>query len=117
MAKDREKYNNQFDISDEELLQFLGGQASEEAQERIADQSRRSEFLSDGIQGLQQFTSAADAQKLTTQLNLHLQAQLKNKNAARKSAPIQLSGTLVTAIAIIVLLALIAFGIIYFYNR
>lgn len=100
------------DIDQETLLLYLQGKLSPEKQHELEKQILDNEFAADAIDGLQEFNDKKKLALVVEQLN----ADLKKKTVHRKTRrmkTIQSEPWLLMALAIILLLVVLCYFIIY----
>ena len=71
-------------LSNEQLLGYLQGRLSPEQQHFIEEILLEDPFLSDAVEGLAAIDNKEQISHITTQLNLRLRRQIKEKKARRK---------------------------------
>ncbi len=103
--------NDKEQISQEELLKYLGDEISEEEKYVLDQKISNSDFETDAIQGLSQIQNRESVQKHVTQLNLKLQ-QLTGKKPRRQKEKIKISVWLIVTLLIILFVCVISFIII-----
>lgn len=100
------------DIDNQKLMDYISNSLSEEERYELEKALLDSEPENDAIEGLQQFTNPQDALKLAEELNRALQRQLQKKEAVKEKRRLKEAPWLYVAIALIIVVALIAFFII-----
>ncbi|MEN9599106.1 MAG: hypothetical protein RL596_1417 [Bacteroidota bacterium] len=104
-------------ITEEQLMQYLSGEASEELRFEIEKQMADSAFLDDAIDGLQQYDSLAALHSLKSQLNNQLKKTLAPKLKRRKRKVFQDQYWLIYAIVGILLLCIMGYLVIRLYGN
>jgi predicted permease len=104
-------------ITEEQLMQYLAGNASDELRFEIEKQMADSAFLDDAIEGLQQYDSPAALTALKSQLNSQLKKAMAPKLKRRKRKVFEDQYWLIYAILGILLLCVIGYLIIHFYGN
>lgn len=98
-------------ISEEQLLRYINGELSAEEQYLVESAIDEDPFLYDAIEGLSAIQNKEAITQITAQLNAHLSQQLKQNP---KNKPIKfLQFSWLTALAIILILAIIAWYILH----
>ena len=85
MTELKDILNHDDELSSEELIRYLQGNASEEERFAIEKQMADSEFVNEAIEGLQNFKDPAQVTEYVDQLNRQLQKQTTKKLARTKS--------------------------------
>ncbi len=101
-------------MSEEELLRYLEGHASEEERFAVENMMAESAFVDDAVEGLQQFKNPGEIKESIEQLNRQLQKQTQKKNSRKKKRRIEPNHWIVIAILGILLLCIIGFLLIHF---
>lgn len=104
-------WNTDDELNEEQLLNYLNGKLTEEEANAFEKKMTGSSFINDGIEGLQQFSSAEKINAYAQQVNESLRTKLGNKKARRKYNTNNLSWELIAVISVITL-CLLAYVII-----
>lgn len=104
-------------ITEEQLIQYLEGNASPELRFEIEKQMSESPFLDDAIEGLQQYKSPTELSALQLQLQKQLKQSLKLKAKRTKRRLFQDQHWLIYAVFSVLILCVIGYLIIHFYGR
>lgn len=76
--------DQQKDFPQEKLLDYINDQLTEQEQHALETQLNEDDFMSDALDGLQQFDANSDVSLLVNQLNGGLKKQLKKSKENRK---------------------------------
>lgn len=109
--------NNEEELSDEQLMNYLKGCLSKEEAHGVEEQMVDDCFVNDAIEGLQQFSSNKKMDDYVRQLNLHLQQQTaaqKQRNNRRRSKDLPWT---IQALLIVLLLCILAYVVIVFVSE
>lgn len=101
--------------SEEELMRYLEGEASEEERFAIENQMADSAFMNDAVEGLQTFGDPALVREHINQLNKQLQKHTARKAARKKKRKLRDENWLIVAILGILLLCVFGYLVIHFY--
>ncbi|MCA6441498.1 MAG: hypothetical protein ACRC0I_09400 [Sediminibacterium sp.] len=104
-------------ITEEQLIQYLEGDASPELRFEIEKQMSESPFLDDAVEGLQQYKSPTALSALQLQLRKQLKQSLKLKAKRNKRKLFQHQYWLIYAVLGVLILCIIAYLIIHFYGH
>jgi hypothetical protein len=104
-------------ITEEQLMQYLEGNASEELRFDIEKQMADSPFLDDAIEGLQAFDNPVALATLRSQLNSQLKKSMTPKTKRRKRRVFQDQYWLIYAVLGILLLCVVGYLLIHFFGR
>lgn len=105
------------DMTNEELLRYLEGNATPEERFAIEKQMADSDFVNDAVEGLQDFQDKKKLQQYAAQLNLQLRKQTaKNKRRKLKRA-IKDQNWVLISIVTILLLCMLAYWVINIYQQ
>jgi hypothetical protein len=108
--------NHDDELSSEELLRYLQGNATEEERFAIENQMADSEFISEAVEGLQNFKDPAQVTEYVEQLNRQLQKHTAKKISKKKKRKLKEQNWLVIAILSILALCIAGFFIVYFFS-
>lgn len=109
--------NHDDELSSEELIRYLQGNASEEERFAIEKQMADSEFVNEAIEGLQNFKDPAQVTEYVDQLNRQLQKQTTKKLARKNKRKLKEQNWLVIAILAILSLCIAGYFLIHFYSK
>ena len=82
--------DQQKDFPQEKLLDYINDQLTEQEQHALETQLNEDDFMSDALDGLQQFDANSDVSSLVNQLNGGLKKQLKKSKQKRKRRSLQI---------------------------
>lgn len=102
------------ELSSEELMRYLQGEASEEERFAIEKQMADSPFVNEAVEGLQGFSDPALAKDYVEQLNRQLQKQTAKKVFRKNKRKIKDQNWLIIAILSILLLCVAGYLLIHF---
>lgn len=106
--------NHEDELSSEELMRYLQGNATEEERFAIEKQMADSSFIDEAIEGLQHFKDPAQVKEYVEQLNKQLQKQTAKKITRRNKRKLKEQSWLIIAILAILLLSVTGFLLIHF---
>ena len=106
--------NHEDELSTEELMRYLQGNATEEERFAIEKQMADSSFIDEAIEGLQHFKDPAQVKEYVDQLNKQLQKQTAKKITRRNKRKLKEQSWLIIAILAILLLSVTGFLLIHF---
>ena len=106
--------NHEEELSSEELLRYLQGNATEEERFAIEKQMADSSFVDEAVEGLQNFKDPAQVKEYVDQLNQQLQKQTVKKAFRKNKRKLKDQNWLVIAILAILLLCVTGFLLIHF---
>ena len=101
------------EVDQETLLLYLQGKLTPEKQHELELQLLENEFAADALEGLQQFEDRKQIAAYAEQLNLELKKKTSRTKSFRKKRRIQAEPWLIIALAIILLLLVLTYFIIY----
>ena len=101
------------DIDQETLLLYLQGKLPPEKQHQLEKQILDNEFAADAIDGLQDFSDKQKLALVVEQLNNDLKKKTARKKARRNKRNIQSEPWLMITLAIILVLVVLCYFIIY----
>lgn len=104
-------WNDKDELNEEQLLNYIKGNSTNEEQHAVEKQMNDSSIINDGIEGLQQFSSTGKVNNYVQQINTQLKHQLKKKKSKNKFYKPDISWQVI-AVVIIVALCLVGFAII-----
>ena len=105
--------NMSAEIDQETLMLYLQGKLSPEKQHQLEKQIMDSEFATDAIEGLQDFKDKKKLAHVVEQLNNDLQKRTCTKKTWRKKRTVQSEPWLMLSLAILLLLIVICYFIIF----
>ena len=106
--------NQEEELSSEELIRYLQGEASEEERFAIEKQMAESSFVNEAVEGLQDFKDPALVKEYVSQLNLQLQKNTAKKITRKNKRKLKDENWLVIAILGILLLCVTGYLLIHF---
>lgn len=109
--------NTDDELSDEELMKYLEGSASEEEIFAIEKQMADSSFVNDAVEGLQNFTNPVQVNEYVEQLNRQLHKYTAQKKAGKKKRRLKEQNWVVIAILAILALCVTGYLLIHFYSK
>ncbi len=105
-------WNDEDELNEEQLLNYIKGNSTDEEQHVVEKQMNDSSLVNDAVEGLQQFSSTGKMNSYVQQINMQLKQQLhskkKNKN---RFYPTNTSWQII-AVVIIIVLCLVGYAII-----
>jgi len=101
------------DIDQETLMLYLQGKLSPEKQHDLEKQILDNEFAADAIDGLQDFGDKKKLALVVEQLNNDLKTKTARKRARRQKRSIQTEPWLLITLAIILVLIIVCYFIIF----
>jgi hypothetical protein len=104
-------WNADDELNEDELMNYVKGKSTGEDAHAVERKMADSSFINDGVEGLQQFSSAEKINAYVQQVNENLHRNLSDKKRKNKRKIIGLSWELVAVIAVI-LLCLLGYVII-----
>ncbi len=106
--------NHEDELSSEELMRYLEGNATEEERFAIEKQMADSLFFDEAVEGLQNFKDPAQVKDYVEQLNKQLQKQTAKKASRKIKRKLKDQNWLIIAILAILLLCVTGFLLIHF---
>ena len=103
--------NTDDEINEDELMNYLNKNSSDEAQHNVEEKINNSSFINDAVDGLEQFSSTQKVNNYVQQLNNELHKKLNKKARIKRKGIGNLSWEII-GIALILLLCILAFVII-----
>ena len=101
------------EVDQETLLKYLNGQLSEEQKHEVEKKMLASNFNEDAMEGLQQFKQTEKLTSMIEQLDRDLKKKLKGKRRGFRALNIQNQPWIFLTIAIVLILVVIAYLVIY----
>jgi len=111
MANLNNIWNKDDELNEEQLMNYVKGKLTEEDAYAFEKKMIDSSFISDGVEGLQQFSSAEKINNYAQHINENLHQRLIEKKRKNKKGFKGLSWEVITVIAVI-LLCLLSYAII-----
>ena len=108
--------NPEDEPNSEELIKYLQGNASEEERLAIEKQMAGDSFVTDAVEGLQNFKDPAQVKEYADQLNQELQKYISLKQARKKKRKLKDQNWLIISILAILLLCVAGYLLIHFYS-
>lgn len=105
------------ELSEQELMQYLKGNASEETRFAIEQKMADSNFVNDAVEGLQEFSNPVKLAAFKDQLNLQLKKVTQQKATRKKKLKIQDQQWLIVAVLAILALSVAGYLLIHFYSK
>ena len=106
--------NQEDELSSDELMRYLSGNATEEERYAIEKQMAGSSFIDEAVEGLQNFKDPAQVKEYVEQLNKQLQKQTAKKVSRKNKRKLKDQNWLIIAILAILLLCVTGFLLIHF---
>jgi hypothetical protein len=101
------------ELNEEQLMQYVKGNAREEDIHAIEKQMADDPFVNDAIEGLQNFTSPKKLDDYVGQLNKKLQQQLDVKKQKKEKREIKHLGWVIFSVVLILVLCVLGFVVIH----
>ena len=105
------------EVDQETLLKYLQGRLSDEQQHEVEKSLLDDAFEADAVEGLQRIPDQQSISSLVDQLNRDLKKRTVKKKARRRKREVKLEPWLLLAIVLILLIAVIAYVVIYRMGR
>ena len=99
-------WNAEDELNEEELMNYVKNKSSPEEQRKVEENITDSLFVSDAVEGLQNFSSTEKMNTYIQQINGDLHKRLHKKRYSRKKSIGNLSWEIIAVIIVIVLCAL-----------
>ncbi|MFN3298956.1 MAG: hypothetical protein ACK41Z_02060 [Sediminibacterium sp.] len=109
-------FKKETDLSNEELLKYLGKDISEDEMNAIEQKMATSDFENDAMEGLSQFKSKENIIAITNTLNQQLKKQISRSHKRNRKRKIQDQQWLIVVILVVLLLSVAGYLLIH-YNR
>ena len=116
MADLKDILNHDDELSNEELMKYLQGNASEEERFAVEKQMAGDAFVNDAIEGLQNFKDPVQVHEYVEQLNRQLHKHTTKKLIRKKKRKLKEQNWLVMAILAILFLCVAGYLLIHFYS-
>lgn len=104
-------WNAEDELNEDQLLDYVNKKATDEAAYNLERKMADSAFVEDGVEGLQQFSSAEKINAYVQQINQDLHHKLSDKKVKKKRGIQGLSWEIIAVIMVIVL-CLLGYAII-----
>jgi hypothetical protein len=104
--------NSNKDIDNQQLMDYLSRQLSEQDTHDLEKVMAGDEFVNDAVEGLQQFENKKDLNAYVQQLNDDLKKQLEKKKARKDKRKLENYPWIHFAIVLLLLLCIIAYVVI-----
>jgi len=101
------------EFTDEQLLNYLQGNATGEDAHLVEKQMAESDFINDAVEGLQSFKSPKKLDEYVGQLNKKLQQQLEIKKQKKQKRAIKHMEWIILAVVLILVLCILGYVIIH----
>lgn len=102
------------DAPDEQMMNYLQGNLSDEEMQKVQKQIGDDAFVKDALDGLQQFSSNKKLNEYVASLNQNLQQQLAIKKQKQEKRKLIHPSWIVMATVLILLLCVLAYVVIMF---
>jgi hypothetical protein len=109
--------NHDEELRSEELVRYLEGKLTEEERHAVEKKIASSDFISDAVEGLEQFHTPEQAAAYTAELNRQLQQAVRKKNRRRFRRKLEDMNWLTIAILGILSLCILGFLIVHFATK
>ncbi len=96
-------WNADDELNEDQLRDYLNNKLSQEEAHNIEKKMADSAFINDGVEGLQQFSSAEKINAFTSQINEDLHHKLNTKKTRDKKNIQNFSWEIITVIAVLLL--------------
>lgn len=116
MTNWKDIFKKETNVSNEELLKYLGNDISEEEMNAIEQKMAISEFENDAIEGLAQFKEKENIIAITNTLNQQLKKQISRGSKRKRKRKIQDQQWLIVVILGVLFLSIAGYFLIHF-NR
>lgn len=100
------------EFSEEELMQYLNNNLSNEKQHAIEMQMAESAFLADAVEGLQEFDNKKNILNYTEELNKQLLKHTTRKKVRKSKRKFKQQDWIIMAVVIIMMLCLLGYFVI-----
>lgn len=114
MSKLSNILNHDEELSSEELLRYLQGEATEEERFAIEKQMVDSSFVNEAMEGLQDFRDPEQVKNYVAQLNIQLQKHTHKKITRKNKRKLKEQNWLTIAVLVILLLCVTGYLLIHF---
>lgn len=104
--------NSNKDIDNQKLMDYLSGKLAKEEAHEIEKEMVDSEFITDAVEGLEQFNSKKDIHNLVDQLNRDLHKNLDRKKLRKQKRKLKDQPWLLFAIVMLLIVIVISFIVI-----
>jgi len=105
------------ELNEEQLLNYLQGNTSDEEAHLVEKQMADDAFVNDAIEGLQAFKSTRNLNEYVSQLNKKLQQQLDAKKQKKEKREIKHMGWIILAVIIILVLCVLGYVVIHMFHE
>lgn len=106
-------WNNDDELTEQQLLKYLKGEATAEEAIIIEQKMAASNFLNDAVEGLQNVRSQ-NLENKVARLNEKLHKQLQKNKSLKQKRKIKYLQWVITSVIIVVILCVTIFAILYF---
>lgn len=114
MTNWKDIFKKETNVSNEELLKYLGNDISEEEMNAIEQKMAISEFENDAIEGLAQFKEKENIIAITNTLNQQLKKQISRGSKRKRKRKIQDQQWLIVVILGVLFLSIAGYLLIHF---
>ena len=104
-------WNAEDELNEDQLLEYVNKKATDEAAYNLERKMADSAFIEDGVEGLQQFSSAEKINAYVQQINQDLHYKLTDKKVKKKRSIQSLSWEII-AVIVVIILCLLGYAII-----
>jgi hypothetical protein len=102
--------SNEVPIENQQIIDYLQGQLTTDAQNKLEQQEQNDPMMKDAMEGLQMMPDTARLQKMTADMNLHLQQRIAEKKLKRKeTARWKDQNWIIMSVITVILLIIICF--------
>jgi anti-sigma factor RsiW len=109
--------NEEEQVNEDELMNYLEGNLSEEEKHAFERKTSDSSFASDALEGLQQFKNKNKLDEYVSQLNKNLQEQLTARKQRNNKRRLKYNQWFLLTIVVILALCVLGYFIISIYNK
>jgi ribosomal protein S18 len=109
-------WNEPGELHAEELIRYLQGKATDEERFEIENLMADSEFISDAVEGLQNFKDPKQVREYVAELNKMLKNQTAKKTARKQKRKLGDQNWLVIAILAILFISIAGYLLIHFFS-
>ncbi len=114
MTNWKDIFKKEQELSEEELLQYLNKDISEDEMNSIEQKMAASAFENDALEGLEQFKNKENIIEITNSLNQQLKKHISRNNKRKKKRKIQDQQWLIVAILAVLLLSVAGYLLIHY---
>jgi hypothetical protein len=96
-------WNAEDELNEDQLMDYVKGKSTGDDAHAVERKMAESSFVDDGVEGLQEFSSAEKINAYAQQINNELHKKLADKKTRKRKTEINLSWQIIAVIAIILL--------------